>query len=147
MSFSSWSLCLKKHGSIKVEGRWPLLLYTVSGEVRLMSFTSRELFLTLGLWFRNRNRQFSPASFSLLMFAPYLSSRSTSSLFPMLHASCKGVIPALFSALGSAPCSSSSEMQLTSSFRVLVVFIAIATAARCRGVFPECCTLWEKPGK
>lgn len=136
-SCRSRSLCFEKPACVQVQGRRPLWSRSLSGKLRLHSLPSRGPLLTLGLWFRSRNRQLSPAALSLLTSAPCSSSRSATSLAPMRHTSCKGVSPALFTASTSAPRSSSSATQPLLRSGDLEMFIAAATTARCRGVFLE----------
>lgn len=134
---SSRSLCLEKSPCVQVAGRRPLWLLSLSGKLKVHSLSSRGLSLSLGLRFRSRNRQLSPAALSRSTLAPWSSSRSATSLAPIRHTSCKGVIPALLTASTSAPRSSSSATQTLPRCRDLEVFIAAATTARWRGELPD----------
>lgn len=144
MYCSSRSLCLEKSACVQVEGRRPLWSRSLSGKLKVHSLSSRGPSLTLGLRFSSRNRQLSPAALSRSTLAAWSSSRFPTSVAPIWHTSCRGVIPAPFTASTSAPRSSSSATQPLLRCVELEVFIAAATTARWRGEFLDPFTAFEK---
>lgn len=135
MNCRSRFLSSEKSACVQVEGRRPLWSLSLSGKLKVHSLFSSGPSLSLGLRFRSRNRQLSPAALSRSTLAPWSSSRSATSLAPIRHTSCKGVIPASFTASTLAPCSSSSATQTLLRCGDLEAFNATATTARWRGEF------------